>query len=566
MKQLLHKKRIKRIGTAVLAAALGAGLLFGSAGCAVFRMLDPEKGGEADGYYKDESYAPGGEYLTMMPIDEPQEPFNTEEYDVFEENRFLSTESHPLSTFAADVDTASYANVRRQLNAGQMPNQDSVRIEEMINYFRYNYRQPKSGEVLAVDMQMTDTPWNQETRLLRVGITAETPPEAAFKDTKNNLVFLIDVSGSMENPDKLPLVQRSFLGLTETLNENDTVSIVTYASQEAVVLDGVNGEEKAAIMTAIENLTAGGSTHGSAGIQAAYKLAEENFIQGGNNRVILATDGDLNVGVTGDGELTRLIEKKRDTGIFLSVLGFGSGNLKDSKMEALADHGNGQYSYIDTIYEARKVLQEEVGQNLVTVAKDVKIQVDFNSAKVAGYRLIGYENRKMAAEDFDDDTKDGGEMGAGHRMTALYELVMPGSGQEIAKTGSKYERKGTDQAGAPESDELLTVNIRYKDPQGDQSKLISRPLTEDDYQAEADDNTKLAASLAAFGMLLRKSNYSKDATYQMVGSLLNELTETDDYVEELKQLVKEAERLDDGASDEVDPPLRKGKEPYFPID
>ena len=356
------------------------------------------------------------------------------------------------------------------------------------------------------------------------------------------------------------------MGLTETLNENDTVSIVTYASQEAVVLDGVNGEEKAAIMTAIENLTAGGSTHGSAGIQAAYKLAEENFIQGGNNRVILATDGDLNVGVTGDGELTRLIEKKRDTGIFLSVLGFGSGNLKDSKMEALADHGNGQYSYIDTIYEARKVLQEEVGQNLVTVAKDVKIQVDFNSAKVAGYRLIGYENRKMAAEDFDDDTKDGGEMGAGHRMTALYELVMPGSGQEIAKTGSKYERKGTDQAGAPESDELLTVNIRYKDPQGDQSKLISRPLTEDDYQAEADDNTKLAASLAAFGMLLRKSNYSKDATYQMVGSLLNELTETDDYVEELKQLVKEAERLDDGASDEVDPPLRKGKEPYFPID
>lgn len=349
----------------------------------------------------------------------------------------------------------------------------------------------------------------------------------------------------MDMPDKLPLVKRSFLFLVENLTENDTISIVTYASNDAVLLDGVNGEQKTDIMSAIEVLEPRGLTHGSAGIETAYELAQKHFIKGGNNRVILATDGDLNLGVTGDGELTRLIKEKRKSGVFLSVLGFGQGNLKDVKMEKLADNGNGQYSYIDSVQEARKVLYEEAGQNLVTVAKDVKVQVDFNSAKVKGYRLIGYENRALADEDFADDTKDGGELGAGHRMTALYEIVLPGSAQEIPETGSKYQKDGDDPpVGSPESDELLTVSVRYKDPDGDTSRLISESLTEDSYVKDLDDNTRLAAALAAFGMLLRESAYSGDATYEMVEDLLSGLETRDDYVKELVTLVGTAKKLD----------------------
>lgn len=558
MKRFDFFQRIKRFGSVCAALAMIVGIFVGATGCALFAGKE-NTGAAID--YTEANYrmdaAPNAvksnftDQLTVLPTDEiPFEPgieFNTEEYDVFKENRFLSTQKYPLSTFAADVDTASYANIRRQLGQGIMPQTDSVRIEEMLNYFTYDYERPADGDVLGVDLELTNTPWNTETQLLRIGVVTADPAGKELKDVANNLVFLIDVSGSMSDPDKLPLVKRSFLGLVETLGENDTVSIVTYASTDAVVLEGESGEEKTKIMTAIENLEAGGATYGSAGIRRAYEIAEENFIKGGNNRVILATDGDLNVGVSSTGDLIKLIEVKRDSDIFLSVLGFGYGNLKDDKMEALANHGNGQYNYIDTISEARKVLFEEAGQNLVTVAKDVKLQVDFNSANVKGYRLIGYENRAMADEDFADDTKDGGELGAGHRMTAIYELVLPGSKMEIPNTESKYNETNEKQESKDNTDELLTVNIRYKEPTGTQSKLISVPLKDDTFTDKPDDNTKLASAVAAFGMLLRESDFCGNADYDMVLNILNEIKRPDDYVVELKDLVEEAESLSSGA-------------------
>ncbi len=547
MKRANIWKRLIGVGGRLAVLTMVAALILGVVGCScqpikeIFNRYEMDRQDYDNGFFDVE---PAMDDPILWPVEHEDLPFNTEEYDVFEENRFLSTESRPLSTFAADVDTASYANIRRQLSEGMMPLVDSVRIEEMLNYFRYDYNPPKEGEVLGIDLGLTDTPWNQETKLLRVGITAAESRPTAQQDIENNLVFLIDVSGSMDMPDKLPLVKRSFLFLVESLTENDTISIVTYASTDAVLLDGVNGEQKTEIMSAIEVLEPRGFTHGSAGIQTAYELAQKHFIKGGNNRVILATDGDLNLGVTSDGELTRLITEKRKSGVFLSVLGFGQGNLKDSKMEKLADNGNGQYSYIDSVQEARKVLYEEAGQNLVTVAKDVKIQVDFNSAKVKGYRLIGYENRALADEDFADDTKDGGELGAGHRMTALYEIVLPGSAQEIPETGSKYQKDEDDTSiGSSESDELLTVSVRYKDPDGDTSRLISESLTEDSYVKDLDDNTRLAAALAAFGMLLRESSYSGDASYEMVEDLLSGLETRDDYVNELVELVGTAKKL-----------------------
>lgn len=444
----------------------------------------------------------------------PMSDYNTNEYSTFVENSFMSVVSDPFSTFAADVDTASYAQLRSLILGGTEVPATSVRIEEMLNYFKYDYRQPAAGEPFGVTMEMTDTPWNRDTRLLLIGMQAKEIPVEERKP--QNLVFLLDVSGSMDSPDKLPLVKRAFLLLLDELAPTDTVSIVTYASMDQVVLDGESAANKVQIMAAIDSLYAGGSTAGAAGIRTAYDLAKKHFIKGGVNRVILATDGDLNVGVSSEGELTDMIEEEKQSGVFLSVLGFGYGNLKDNKLEALADHGNGNYSYVDTIYEARKALVEEIGATFQTVAKDVKLQVEFNPAKVKGYRLIGYENRQMAATDFADDTKDGGELGSGHRVTVLYEIVPVGSAFAIPEIDSKY---GDVQAIAGD-EEWLTLNVRAKEPDADESKLYTYPLTDAAYTHTPSDNLLFAAGVAETGMLLTDSEWKGTATYASALTLL----------------------------------------------
>lgn len=465
---------------------------------------------------------------------------NTEEYAYREENRFLSVANNPLSTFSADVDTASYANVRRMLTDGSGVVPDAVRIEEMVNYFHYDYPAPTDGSPFSVTTEIAPCPWNENTQLLLIGLQAVSPKTETLP--ASNLVFLIDVSGSMDEADKLPLVKRAFLLLTENLRAEDRISIVTYASSDRVVLSGASGADKKTIMDAIENLTAGGSTAGSKGITTAYALARENYIEGGNNRIILATDGDLNVGVTSEGELTRLVEKERESGVFLSVMGFGTGNYKDNKLESLADNGNGNYSYIDSALEAKKVLIEEMGGTLFTVAKDVKLQIEFNPAIVKGYRLIGYENRLLDAEDFADDTKDAGEIGAGHRVTALYEIAKIDSAQPIDGVELKYQQP----AATTDNAEWLTVNIRYKEPDGTESKLITRPVDDSAVTNTMSRNMTLASAVAQFGMLLSESEYAGTATYASVAAQLKTIEDitADPYTDELLYLVRQAERLD----------------------
>ena len=366
------------------------------------------------------------------------EDYDTNEYDDLAENSWMSVSTSPFSTFAADVYTASYAQIRINIVNGYGVDASMVRIEEMINYFNYDYEEPKGNEKFAVCTEYTDCPWNEDTQLALVSLSTEKIDFSEAPDS--NLVFLIDTSGSMFDSNKLPLVQQSMMMLAENLDENDRISIVTYAGSDTVVLEGESGENYYEIVSAIESLEAAGSTNASSGIETAYELAEEYFIEGGNNRVILATDGDFNVGVTSEGELEKLISKKKESGVYLSVLGFGYGNYKDNKLETLADKGNGNYAYIDTIFEAKKALVDDMGATLVAVAKDVKLQVEFNPELVKGYRLIGYENRVMAAEDFADDTKDGGEMGAGHNVTAIYEIVPVDSDMEISEVESKYDQ------------------------------------------------------------------------------------------------------------------------------
>ncbi|NLL73960.1 MAG: DUF3520 domain-containing protein [Clostridiales bacterium] len=468
-----------------------------------------------------------------MMLDE----FNTEEYNAITENNFKSVKNYPISTFSVDVDTASYSNIRRMINNGNKVVPDAVRIEEMINYFKYDYEKPTGDIPFSVTTEVSDCPWNENAKLLLIGLQAE---DIDFEDRPgSNLVFLLDVSGSMNSYDKLPLMQKAFIMLTENLNENDRISIVTYAGSERVVLQGARGDETMKIVEALEDLTAGGSTAGAAGIEKAYMLAEEYFIEGGNNRVILATDGDLNVGISSEGELKRLVEKKRESGVFLSVLGFGTGNIKDNKMEALADNGNGNYAYIDSILEAKKVLVEEMGGTLFTVAKDVKLQVEFNPAYIKGYRLIGYENRMLNTEDFDDDTKDAGEIGAGHRVTALYEIIDLTSEQEIAESDLKYQTDNN----PIDSNEWLTVNIRYKEPTEDTSKLIEVPVDESSYTADMPENLAFAASVAGFGMLLRDSQWKGEASYDMILDILDNLDISEDvYKDEFISLVKKVKR------------------------
>lgn len=480
----------------------------------------------------------GGE----TPDDFAEEDWNTEEYSSIREIGYKSVANEPLSTFSADVDTASYSNLRRMIEDGYSLEDipaGAVRIEEMLNYFSYDYELPEGEEPFGVTTVIGDCPWNEDAKLLQIGLKTE---EIDFSEAPDsNLVFLLDVSGSMYSDDKLPLLQKSFAMLAEELTGKDRVSIVTYAGSDEVVLEGVSGDEKAVIIDALEALKAGGSTNGADGIETAYRLAEEYFIEGGNNRVILATDGDLNVGVTSESELEELITEKKESGVFLSVLGFGTGNIKDNKMETLADCGNGNYAYIDSFAEAKKVLVEQMGATLVTVAKDVKLQVEFNPAYVKGYRLLGYENRILQTEDFDDDTKDAGEIGAGHMVTALYELIPVDSALEIPETELKYQaQQGS--AGV-ENGEWLTLKIRYKEPESEESKLCAYPVTEAAYTENPGEDFYFAAAVAEFGLLVRDSQYKKDASFENIRELLKQAdTQADEYKEEFEYLVKKLQR------------------------
>ena len=441
-----------------------------------------------------------------------------EAYDPIRDNPFHSAKAEPLSTFSIDVDTASYANVRRFLNQNAMPPKDAVRIEEMVNYFAYDDPSPTGDEAFSVNVEVAGCPWNADHRLARIGLKGRAID--LDKRPPGNFVFLIDVSGSMDSPDKLPLLKSALPLLVEKLGENDRVAIVVYAGQSGLVLNSTSCDRKREILSAIEQLTPGGSTNGASGIQLAYDQAVANFIKGGTNRVILATDGDFNVGISDKDSLVKLIEAKAKTGVFLSVLGFGQGNLKDANMEQIANKGNGNYSYIDSQAEGRKVLVEEMGGTLVTIAKDVKIQVDFNPAKVAAYRLIGYENRALQNRDFADDAKDAGEIGAGHGVTALYELIPPGKeAPAVAATeGSKYAKVAAPAAAATEpSDESFLVKLRYKEPDGVKSRLIEVPVRDGggDY-GRASANFKFGSAVASFGMLLRGSPHKGSLTYEAV--------------------------------------------------
>lgn len=441
--------------------------------------------------------------------------YDTREYDYQEEHRFVSTKDSPLSTFAADCDTASYSNIRSYIEEGTLPPAGAVRVEEMINYFDYDYvSDPGAGKKFAVYTEYSDCPWNKDTKLMMVGLNTAAIDMSEKK--ASNLVFLIDTSGSMYEENKLPLAQKAFKMLAENLDENDRISIVTYAGSDTVVLNGVAGSEAYTICEALDSLEASGSTNGSAGLITAYEIAEQQFIKDGNNRVILATDGDLNVGLTSESDLVGLITEEKDSGIFLSVLGFGSDNLKDNKLEALADHGNGNYSYLDSVYEAKKVLVDEMGGTLYTVAKDVKLQIEFNPEQVKGYRQIGYENRALSAEDFADDTVDGGEIGAGHVVTALYEVVPVDSEFDVPEAETKYTSK---KQSADYSGELATVNIRYKEPDGDKSTLETAVIKAESGQKEMSHDLSFASAVAVYGMLLTDSAYKGTATYKMVEEL-----------------------------------------------
>jgi Ca-activated chloride channel family protein len=447
-----------------------------------------------------------------------QPQFNTEEYDAIHENIFQEALRNPLSTFSIDVDAASYSNMRRFINNGQRPPKDAVRIEEMINYFDYDYSQPTGEHPFNIITEISSAPWNSQHKLVHIGLQGKKIPTQNLPPS--NLVFLIDVSGSMDQPNKLPLLKSSFKMLVNELREQDYVSIVVYAGAAGLVLEPTSGAEKKKIMEALDNLEAGGSTAGGAGIKLAYAVAKEHFKAGGNNRVILATDGDFNVGESSNGGMERLIEEKRKDGVFLTVLGFGMGNYKDSKMEILSDKGNGNYAYIDNITEAQKVLVNEFGGTLFTIAKDVKLQIEFNPSKVKAYRLIGYENRMLKSEDFNNDKKDAGELGSGHTVTALYEIIPVGVESEFLKIDElKYQTTKVDPA-ASKSKELMTVKFRYKKPDEDVSKLIVHPLVDNQVTlSKTSDDFRWSASVAAFGMLLRESEYVKNFSYDQVVQL-----------------------------------------------
>ncbi len=465
--------------------------------------------------------------------------FNTEGYAAVNENGYKNVRTNPLSTFSIDVDNASYSNIRRFINSGQLPPADAVRIEEMINYFKYDYPEPRGEHPFSVSAELAVCPWNPKHQLLQVGLRGKSIDKTSLPPS--NLVFLIDVSGSMNSPNKLPLLKSAFGLLVNELRPEDHVAIVVYAGAAGVVLESTPGNRKETIMRAIDDLEAGGSTAGGAGLRLAYREAEKYFVKGGNNRIILATDGDFNVGESSNGGMERLVEEQRELGVFITVLGFGMGNYKDDKMEIIADKGNGNYSYIDNLQEARKVLVREFGGTLFTIAKDVKFQIEFNPAKVSSYRLIGYENRLLNDEDFNDDTKDAGEMGSGHMVTALYEIVPAGSGEKIPSVDPLKYQVSHKNTGDNYSDEVLTIKVRYKKPDGITSMLLEKPLKDFGEEIEdASENLRFAASVVEFGMILRESEFKGSSTLEnaakLAGSARGE--DEDGYRAEMIRLIK----------------------------
>ncbi|NHA06514.1 DUF3520 domain-containing protein [Mucilaginibacter sp. HC2] len=478
----------------------------------------------------------------------PSPVADNESYKGINENGFKTVESEPLSTFSVDVDAASYSNIRRFINNGQLPPADAVRIEEMINYFHYNLAGPTNNEPVAIHTELSTAPWNANHRLLRIGLKAKTI--ANDKLPASNLVFLIDVSGSMYEPNKLPRVQSSLKMLVNQLRPQDRVAIVVYAGAAGVVLPATSGNKKTTINNAIDNLQAGGSTAGGAGIKLAYKIAMENFMKGGNNRVMLATDGDFNVGASSDDDMEKLIEKERESGISLSVLGFGMGNYKDSKMETLADKGNGNYAYIDNITEARKTLISEFGGTLFTIAKDVKLQVEFNPGKVQAYRLLGYENRALNKEDFNNDKKDAGDMGSGHTVTAFYEIVPAGVKDDYSGSVDplKYQ-KPKPVAYNSSSDEMLTIKFRYKQPTSSVSKMSHVEVYDKPVALNATSTDfRFAAAVAEFGMLLRDSQFKQHSSYDQAIKMARAAKgdDSEGYRAEFIKLVESARLLSPG--------------------
>ncbi len=478
-----------------------------------------------------------------IPNENP-ETMNTEEYDHITENAFKNVIQNPLSTFSIDVDNASYSNIRRFLNSNQLPDRNAVRIEEMINYFDYDYPNPTGSTPFSFITEVSDCPWNQAHKLIHIGIHGK---ELDLKDIRpSNLVFLLDVSGSMDDAGKLPLLKKAFSMLVDQLDDRDRISIVVYAGAAGVILPPTSASKKDVIKEALNKLQAGGATAGGQGIELAYKQAKEAFIADGNNRVILATDGDFNVGVSSTGSLVDLIQQKRDDGIFLTILGFGMGNYKDGRMEQISNAGNGNYFYIDNIQEAEKVFVKNMRANMFTIAKDVKIQIEFNPAKVKEYRLIGYENRMLNTEDFEDDKKDAGELGPGHTVTALYEIV-PAGAAEINSNQSKlkYQEYKTNNA-AQTGNELMTLKFRYKNPKEDKSILVETPVIDEKISLDkTSDNFRFAAAVAGFGMILRKSEYKGKADFEMISNLASGAKgkDTDGYRAEFIKLVKTAELL-----------------------
>ena len=469
---------------------------------------------------------------------------NREEYSHNAENRFKSPVKDPLSTFSIDVDAASYSNIRRFINQGEMPPKDAVRIEEMINYFNYNYPKPTGNDPVRITTEVGICPWNKTHRLVQIGLKAREIENQNLP--ASNFVFLIDVSGSMFGPTRLELVKSSLRLLVNNLREKDRVAIVTYCGDARVALPSTPGNEKQKIKDALETLTAGGSTAGGAGIKEAYRIAQKNFIAQGNNRIILCTDGDFNVGASSETELENLIESKRKSGIFLTVLGYGMGNYKDNKMQILAQKGNGNHAYIDNIQEANKVLVNEFGSTMYAVAKDVKLQVEFNPAKVQSYRLVGYETRILNDEDFNDDTKDAGEMGAGHTVTALYEIIPTGTPGNIPGSVDplKYQSQTNVNAQTSNSSELLTVKLRYKTPEEEKSKKIEKSVT-DMGKDNVSPDFRFASAVAMFAQLLKDSDFKGEATYDKVIETANKGLSFDPegYRAEFVRLVQRAKGL-----------------------
>ncbi len=453
-----------------------------------------------------------------------QQKENREAYDPIEENVFFQTLAQPQSTFAVDVDTASYSNVRRLIRSGIKPPKGAVRLEEMVNYFPYEYQEPIGEAPFSVTSEIADCPWAAGHQLMRIALRGKSLERTSRKSC--NIVFLLDVSGSMHSPDKLPLVKSALKLLLGELKADDRIAVAVYAGSSGLVLDSTPISESTKILSALDQLEAGGSTNGGAGIQLAYKVAQANRMEGGVNRVILCTDGDFNVGTSSDSDLMDLIQHEAKKGIFLSVLGFGEGNLRDSTMEKLSDKGNGNYAYIDSLLEAKKVLVQQVGGTLVTIAKDVKIQVDFNPSHIAAYRLLGYENRKLENEDFRDDKKDAGEIGAGHTVTAFYELVPAGSDTPADKNRSS-EFVDQKPSAASATNTMFTVNLRYKQPDGEESKEFQVRITKDSQTEQASSDFRFASSVLAYGMLLRESPYAGQANWEWVISTAKENTGKD---------------------------------------